>query len=321
MLLPFALLPLLPLISALAIPTTPPSVHLHARQSPSSCNASLVSPPQVGGNGSVGAFNTSSGQQVVAVAIARGTANYTCTFSNFVDSGILAVLYDVTCLGVLESVANATASNATSSGSSVASSTVTGSATTQDSGSLLTAATATTPTAAALLPIDDPSAQPQLPPLPLLPNPTLQPSNFTLSLLPLLAIQVPFPYNASTFPYLGGGGVLGEHYYVSAASVNASDGDEGGNLPFYSLPGYGAFAAQETSTLPSPPVNVTLVGGNVTAPPLDWATYETVNGGTGAFATSVWRVETAGGGLNGTACSTEGNTTTVDFAALYYFFR
>ncbi|BGP17095.1 hypothetical protein JCM10213_006874 [Rhodosporidiobolus nylandii] len=272
------------------------------------CNASLVPPPE----DAVGLPQLGS-QQVVAIALARGTQNYTCTLSQQVESGSVAVLVDVTCVAAYLAQKNESSSTSSSaSSSSAASSTTSSSAlsTTTAGGGGESSITGSVTTNAApapsafLFPLDPSFAQPS--------SPSSSSNNtdgggFNLSTLPSLALTVPFPYNASSFPYSSASSFLGEHYWVNSTS------SPGQVKPFWSLPGYGSVTAMEVNRTMSP-------GGNSTDEA--WAAYEAENGGQGAFATTVWRVDTAGGGLGGGQnCSSEGNQTAVDFAALFYSFR
>ncbi|GAA5824445.1 hypothetical protein JCM11251_000424 [Rhodosporidiobolus azoricus] len=317
MLLTVLLLVLCALTQATALP------FLQPRQFPSTfCNVSSLSPPSVAPGNSSAGFQLQEGQQVVAVALARGVQNYSCTFNSQIEAGVLALLYDVTCLAVALPT-NATTAETSSTSSTSAAST----------GSAASDSVTTTPTDSAALtslPVDGtptitssaPSGQVSLPPIPpdTLPPPLpLDPlSDFNLSLLPSLALQIPFPFNASSFPYLGGSGVLGEWYYVSATSGEAA----GKNVPFFSLPPYGTVTARQVNRTAAPSEGR---AGNQTAPPdvidRDWTAYQAVDGGNGMFATTVWSVDTAGGALARQNCTGEGNTTSVDFASLVYFFR
>ncbi|GAA5916745.1 hypothetical protein JCM6882_003043 [Rhodosporidiobolus microsporus] len=318
----FSFLPLALLALAHATPLPLP---LSRRQFPSSfCNASSLSPPSVGGGTASAGFELQEGQQVVAVALARGTQNYTCTFSQQVESGVLALLYDVTCLAVAlpsntSASVNASSSSASSSEPAIAVPTATDSTAsiTDSATTLLAFPIDGTPTlsgaiaqASTSLPSDG------LPPLPPpLPVPL---SAFNLTSLPSIAVQIPFPFNASSFPYLGGGGVLGEWYFVTATSGEA----QGENVPFFALPPYGTVTAREANRTAAPSEEGEGGGGdNATTSDLAWTAYEAVDGGNGMFATAVWSVNTAGGGLASQNCTGEGNTTSVDFASLLYFFR
>ncbi|GAA5853020.1 hypothetical protein JCM8547_004772 [Rhodosporidiobolus lusitaniae] len=311
------LLPLLLLLSTLqllqAFPLAP-SKPLHRRRSRSpSCDPSTVLLPNATG------FSVPEGESVVAVAVARGTQNYTCTFGQQMETGVLALLFDVTCLAANLSTVTSGNESSTTSSSSAPSSTASSSVT---STTLITQATASSPSAAAFIPLDNPSLPqpvPSLPPLDF--NNTI--SSFNLSLLPLLALSVPFPYNASTFPYLidptasssSGTGLL---YYISPPSSS----NETTPVPFFSLPPYGSFTAASTSQQgesPAPMNETTTGAGGKEVENLSWRAYDAVRGGSGGFALHAYRVDTAGGGLVEQNCTTEGATLAVDFAALFYF--
>ncbi|GAA5979744.1 hypothetical protein JCM11641_004074 [Rhodosporidiobolus odoratus] len=283
---------------------------LARRQSPADlCNASDIQPPiKVIGLPDV------SGRQIVAVALGRGTQNYTCTFSQQAESGALAVLTDVTCLAAYLSHMSGNGTNSTTSSPVSISNSATTSATspsasstdastatsTGGGGSDASDAVASTSTPATfLIPLDDPSlADPDT-----LPS-ISELSSLNFSSLPALALSVPFPFNATTFPFLPNSSYFGEHYY-------APFGDMGEILPLFSLPGYGNVTAREVNRSTEAGGS----GGNVT-----WAAFEAVDGGEVVFASVVWRTDTIGGGISKQNCSSEGNQTAVDFAALYYFF-
>ncbi|GAA6018231.1 hypothetical protein JCM10207_002875 [Rhodosporidiobolus poonsookiae] len=305
---------------------TPIPSGLFARQAPSVfCNPATISAPNVTG------LSVLEGQQVVAVAIARGTQNYTCMFSQQIESGTLAFLYDVTCLASSLSASNGTASpssttSSTFSSETASSTSVTGSVTTQADSTSAPAASTGEPSAVLQFPLDDPSLQPPSSDAQGAP-PTSRLGNFTLSNLPALVLNIPFPFNGTTFPYADPAApstLVGETFFAPS-TLNSTDNSTQ-VLPSWVLPGYGTVTAQETSRVAASTNSTAVFGGGSGAngtslPNVAWASYEVVNGGQGMFASTVWRTNTAGGGLQATNCTVEGNTTVVDFAALYYFFR
>ncbi|GAA5876266.1 hypothetical protein JCM1840_003598 [Sporobolomyces johnsonii] len=229
-----------------------PTLNTHKAASPF-CDASAVV-PDLPSNGNL---SVPPGQSTVAVALARGLKNYTCSFSTIISTGALALLYDITCLA---SSLAPTAMNGT--------------------------------------------------------------TGFNLSLLPPLALQSPFdpflPYpfcntscnstNSSTIPL----DLVGQHYYIPVANAT-SNGTA--ILPFFTLPGYGNVTGTTNGTAPAPQRNGSYVN-------VDWEEWVAIQGGVGMFARTVFQTDTAGGGWKGlTNCSSNGNMTTVNYAALYYFLR